>query len=237
MATGNDVISRVREVINDNASAFISAVRWSNTELLRWITDAQREIVKTKPEAYPVTALFSVVGTQSRQRLDPEAAYRLLRVEANGSVIGEDDTPQYGAVVRIVERDVFDSFNPSWSVERELDSSPNYFRLYCMDAGDPLAFWLYPVPRSADSQQKVWVIYAGIPAALEDAEDDLSLSDMYIAPVVDYTVYRALAKESREANREVAERFLRSFYAALGVHRPILMQIGQNATRPPDAAA
>lgn len=236
VATAQDIIDRIREIANDNASAFITSVRWTDAELLLWITDAQREIVKTKPEAYPVTELFDVVNDSARQRVDPTLAYRLIRVEANAYSVGESGDTLYGNVIRIVERDVFDSFNPGWTrfVPLEPDET-QYFKSYMMDANDPLAFWLWPL--STSLARKVWVTYAGIPATLTDVTDGLSLSDMYIAPIVDYAVYRALCKEAREANREVADRFLRTFYAALGVHRPILMSIGQNATRPPDAAA
>lgn len=231
MTTAQLVIDRVRQLVNDSASDFITDVRWSDEELLLWITDAQREVVKTKPEAYPVTAVFSVDAGMPRQRLDVATAYRLIRVEANVVVDGMDST--YGDVVRIVERDVFDAFTPTWT-SFAVASADNYYKAYCMDANDPLAFWLFPVPVA---NRDVWVTYAGIPALLTVVGDTLALSDMYLTPVVDYTVYRALTKEAREANRDVAERYLRSFYAALGVHRPLLMSIGQNATRPPEAAA
>lgn len=84
MATAQDVINRARELINDVASDFVSGLRWSDTELLMWLTDGQREIVQLKPEAYVVTDVFEVEGGKPRQRLDPDAAYRLIRVEANG---------------------------------------------------------------------------------------------------------------------------------------------------------
>lgn len=237
MANAFEVVTRVRQVINDVASTFITSVRWTDEELLLWMTDAQREIVKIKPEAYPVTEVFQTVDTVPRQRLDPTTAYRLIRVEANAAAIGEEGF-RYGTAIRYVERDVLDSFFPGWTVEGSSDlNTGEYFSAYCMDANDPLAFWLAPLPNGA----RVWLTYAGIPPLLESASDstpsELVLSDMYIAPVVDYTVYRALLKESREANREVAERYLRAFYAALGVHRPILMSIGQNAARAPEAKA
>lgn len=85
MATAQDIINRVRHLINDEASAFVSGLRWSDTEMLEWITDGEREIVQLKPEANTVTALFDVVGDLPRQRLDPTVAYRLIRVEANGA--------------------------------------------------------------------------------------------------------------------------------------------------------
>lgn len=83
MTTAQVVVDRVRQIINDVAGQHITTVRWSDTELMQWITDAQREIVKVKPESYPLTRVFDVVPGLTRQRLDPSEAYRLIRVEAN----------------------------------------------------------------------------------------------------------------------------------------------------------
>ena len=84
MATAQDVISRARQLINDVASNFVAGLRWSDAELLQWLTDGQREIVRLKPEANPVTDIFDVVA-HPRQRLSPATAYRLIRVESNGT--------------------------------------------------------------------------------------------------------------------------------------------------------
>lgn len=85
MATASDVLTRTRELINDVASDYVAGLRWSNDELLQWLTDGQREIVDLKPEANMVTDLFTVVGGFPRQRLNPGVASRLIRVEANGT--------------------------------------------------------------------------------------------------------------------------------------------------------
>lgn len=84
MATARDVISRARQLINDVASNFVAGLRWSDAELLQWLTDGQREIVRIKPEANPITDIFDVVA-HPRQRLNPQTAYRLIRVESNGT--------------------------------------------------------------------------------------------------------------------------------------------------------
>lgn len=84
MATAQDVISRARQLINDVASNFVAGLRWSDAELLQWLTDGQREIVRIKPEANPITDIFDVVA-HPRQRLNPNTAYRLIRIESNGT--------------------------------------------------------------------------------------------------------------------------------------------------------
>lgn len=85
MATAQDVINRARQLINDVGSGFVAGLRWSDAELLQWLTDGQREIVKLKPEANAVKDWFDVVDGRPRQRLSPTIAYRLVRVESNGT--------------------------------------------------------------------------------------------------------------------------------------------------------
>lgn len=85
MATAQEAIDRARQLINDTASAFVSGLRWSDSELLEWLTDGQREIVKLQPEANAITEWFDVEGGSPCQFLDPANAYKLIRVEANGS--------------------------------------------------------------------------------------------------------------------------------------------------------
>lgn len=79
----SDVIEAARRLINDETSSAVSGVRWLDAELLDWIGEAQRELVKLKPEAYPVTAVHTVVDTSARQRVSQTTAYKVIRVEAN----------------------------------------------------------------------------------------------------------------------------------------------------------
>jgi hypothetical protein len=83
MTTAQDVIDAARYLINDETAAAVSGMRWSDAELMDWITDAQRAVVELKPEAYPITEVFAPVAGVSRHRLDSATAYRLIRVEAN----------------------------------------------------------------------------------------------------------------------------------------------------------
>ncbi len=99
MATGTDIIRRARRLISDEATSTVSGQRWTNAELLKYITEAQRAVVSLKPEAYVHTRLFEVADGVSRQRLTANALvaetgetsapppYRLVRVEANNGEV------------------------------------------------------------------------------------------------------------------------------------------------------
>lgn len=122
MATAQSVIDRARQLINDVASAFVSGLRWSDTELLRWLTDGQREIVVLEPEANAVTDIFTVVDTFPRQQLDPAIAYRLIRVEANGAGPTSNLTAAAGCS------------NTSFGY-RSPGASSNFYYPWCNEAG------------------------------------------------------------------------------------------------------
>ncbi len=82
MSTAQDVIDSVRFLINDEAPEDL-VVLWSDEELLTWISDAQREVVRIKPEATAVTDTLTVTAGRPRQRLTPVDGFKLIRVEAN----------------------------------------------------------------------------------------------------------------------------------------------------------
>ena len=44
--TGANLISRIQDILQDTTS-----VRWSEAELLRYINDAQREVVNLRPDS------------------------------------------------------------------------------------------------------------------------------------------------------------------------------------------
>lgn len=110
MATASYLIAQIRKTLNDTVNTSEFPYRWSDAELLRWISDAQREVVKYKPEANPVTAIFTPVADEPMQQLDFDGCYKLIRVEANLAADGAG----YGKTVRLVQRDVLDSFIPNW---------------------------------------------------------------------------------------------------------------------------
>ncbi|PJC11729.1 MAG: hypothetical protein CO066_14080, partial [Comamonadaceae bacterium CG_4_9_14_0_8_um_filter_60_18] len=58
------IIHRATDLLQDQTS-----VRWPANELVRWLNDAQRAIVKVRPDAMNTTATMTLVAG-SRQDLD-----------------------------------------------------------------------------------------------------------------------------------------------------------------------
>ncbi|SVD59796.1 uncharacterized protein METZ01_LOCUS412650, partial [marine metagenome] len=83
--TAAEIISRVQDTLQDTTS-----IRWPKTELLRYMNDAQREIVNLRPDSSSVSANIAlVVGTA--QTL-PAAGLRLIKVVRNMSAAGGSAT-------------------------------------------------------------------------------------------------------------------------------------------------
>ena len=61
--TGTNLLDRIRDTLQDTTS-----VRWTEAELLRYINDAQREIVNFRPESSATTTNVQLV-TGTKQTL------------------------------------------------------------------------------------------------------------------------------------------------------------------------
>ena len=76
--TGANIITRVQDTLQDTTS-----VRWPEAELLRYINDAQREIVNFRPDSSSKTANMQL-ATGTLQSL-PTEGLRLIKVTRNMS--------------------------------------------------------------------------------------------------------------------------------------------------------
>lgn len=185
-----DVISRVRRILVDEG------VRWTDSELLQWLGDAQRIIVLQKPDANAVTAdVAALAGT--RQTL-PSGAFQLLDVVKGPT----------GRAVRPTTRAALDAENPLWHTAAQ----SNVTRHYVYDAKTPDVFWVYP-PATAGTL--LTIIYSAPPPQPTIA-GNIGLGDVYIGVIVDYILYRAFMKDADYAqNAPRADKHYEQFMAAL----------------------
>lgn len=196
MGLASDVITRVRDALLDLGTTY----RWTDAELLRWLTDAQREVCLLFPEANVTTAKVTPdaadVRIDMRLRASPAMPIAILRFAASDDELND----RMGYELKLVEKAVLDAFDPGWMGYRPATAALNtpatsgqYYRAAVIDPKDPLAFWLYP---RAHNSFAVWVTYTASPAALAATSDALTLGDQYIPVLTDYVLYRALGKDS-----------------------------------------
>jgi len=192
----SDILVRVRNLLQDH-----DGVRWVDDELLRWLNDAQREIVILKPDSYSTRDSAFACAEGTLQTL-PADGLQILDVTRN--------TGTSKRAIRPVSRYILDAENPDWHG----DTPASEVRVFTYDDRAPTSFFVYP-PASAGLS--VEILYSVAPPAAS-LVSDIALSDIYVGAVVDYIVYRAFSKDAEYAqNLQRAENHYAKFMGSLGL--------------------
>ena len=198
----SSIINRARQQLVDNGST----QRWSDTELLYWLSDGQRAIVSAVPSATAtVTVLSLVSGT--RQSL-PATAFKLLNVFRNLTAGGVS-----GVSCLYVPRQVLDTQYPSWHTASTATSAVTH---WTYDEIDPLAFYVYPRNNGTGS---VEINYSANPTDVASTSSNISVRDIFSTALFDYVMFRAHSKDGDyAAGQGLAGGYLQSFNAYLALH-------------------
>jgi hypothetical protein len=166
------VVDRSADLLND-----ADHVRWTVPEILRWITDGRRELVAMRPGAMLQRATMTLVAG-SRQSL-PAGAMTLQDIPRNAN----------GRSVRLTERERLDEINPRWHAGRR----SNEIRHFALDDRDPKTFWVEP---PSDGTAQIEIVTSVEPGDVTTEGTDLGLDSIYLSPMANYVVFRALSKDS-----------------------------------------
>lgn len=182
----NTLVDRAQVILQDT-----TAIRWPADELIKWLNDAQREIVLFKPDAGATTTVVTLAAG-TKQDI-PAGGNRLLRVIRNMSAA----TGGLGRrAVRIVEREILDAQVPDWHNPSVIGDAAHgsVVKHYCYDEQNPRSFYVYPGVLNANS---AWLelVYSADPAAVS-AGGNLSIPDVFANAVLDYILYRAYSKDA-----------------------------------------
>jgi len=202
MAIANDIELRVRDLLNDTAG-----VRWVDAELLRWISDAEKEIVQLRPDANPSTITFTPATGQSRQALTTTGVHRLIDVPRNTHT---------NRAVRLISQRTLDSTDVDWHAASA--NSAGNVDYFVYDERNPKVFYIYP---NASSTTRLEVIQSIVPSAITAMTGSLNIGDQFIPAITDYVCYRALSKDAEYAGGPQATAFQQSFYQSLGVQQSV----------------
>lgn len=223
--TAQSIVRRVTDILQDQTS-----VRWTLQEVVRWLNDAQRAIVKVRPDVMNTTATMSLTADTTRQNLDSTTANEA----ANGPLLPSpakliDVTRNMAAtstkdVVTKVERKVMDAIR-GWHL---VAASINILH-FIFDPKDPKTFYVYPKPAAGAKLEVMYSAYptdiaapaagAALPTSTtydnsSDADaiistvqqkivlGNLSLPDIYADDVLNMILYRCYSKDSEFAGNE-----------------------------------
>jgi hypothetical protein len=195
------VLQRVQDILQDT-----TGVRWPEAELIRYLNDAQREVVLHKPDASAETRVVTLaVGTRQTVPVD---TLRLLEVVRNMGADGQ--TP--GPAVTLIGRAVLDSQRRNWHAETPRSTIDHYV----FDMREPKTFYVYP---PSDGTVHAEAMLSVIPADVTTVDSVLPLPELYANALIDYVLYRAYSKDADfAANLERSMVHFQSFATALGIN-------------------
>ena len=217
------IIRRCVETLQDNTS-----IRWPVSELVRYLNDAQREVILYRPDAAVTNAPVTLVAG-SRQSL-PSGGTKLVEVVRNSAGTKR--------AVRMVNREILDAQLPGWHAQTGVTEVLHYM----YDPREPRVFYVYPP--AAASGASVEVTYASVPADIAEPADgalytavsgNIGVPDIYGNAVQDYVLYRAYTKDSEYAgNAARAQAHYAAFANALGVEVKATVAVAPNPTGNPN---
>jgi hypothetical protein len=185
------IVDRVRSQLIDTGADY----RWTDAELLTYMSDAQSAVVAAIPTAYTKTVTTTLVAG-TRQTV-PADGYMALTVIRNTA----------GRAVTPVPRELFDQQYPNWHVDDASETVKHFF----VESNDPKAYYCYPPNNGSGS---VTLVYSAVPPVLAATTDTLSVDDIYATAIYDYTMYRAHQKDNDfAAGQAVAVGYLNAFAA------------------------
>ena len=178
------LVNRVAQTLNDEAKK-----RWTLSELVGYLSEAQQAAVLLKPDINPIT-VTQPISSNSLQTL-PADAYTLIDVTRNVNVNGNSIV--YGGSVSPTERSALDQADPDWHILVEDDEQLPVNYVY--DIRNSSVFYLTPV-RNFTAQEHVEIIYSKIPSEIPiEGNANIELDSIYVPALMQYMFHRAYMKE------------------------------------------
>jgi hypothetical protein len=189
--TARSVLRRVGVLLHDT-----SFVHWTESELLDYLCDGQREAVIHKPSAF-VRQVEFVCAAGTLQTL-PVDANTLVDIPCNTN----------GPAISVTARTALDSLAPDWH-QHKADPQVLHF---CYNPQDPKHFYVYP---RSPGGNRIQLSYNAVPPDI-GIDAPLTLDDLYVGALVDYVIYRAYSKDSEHAaHGDAAQRHYGAFLTSL----------------------
>lgn len=194
-------MSMTVQSVMDRASILLQDagnVRWPAAELVGWVNDGRRELVKLKPDVY--TQLVTLTLVAGEEQSLPARCVSL------------QDSPRNvnGPAVSVTQRGWLDQQFPDWPMGAQSGTIQHFM----LDERMPTRFWVYP-PAVAGTQLKMLVL--SLPTDVSASSTLTDLEELVSGALVDYVCYRAFSKDAEYAG--MAERALahqQLFLNALG---------------------
>lgn len=189
-----DIVDRAALLLFDE-----TGVRWTPTELLGYLSDAQREIVKLDPSANSRNDVVQLEpGT--RQSIPAHGMTLIKCIRMMGT---DGQTP--GRAVRQIDAETIDATRPNWHTEAPAAEAKHWM----FDNRDPAHF--YVTPPQPDPAHHMEILYAATPGEVSAVGDVIELGDHYQTPILYFILARALMKDTSTQNPQKAMGYYEMF--------------------------
>ncbi|MDQ1817306.1 hypothetical protein RBA41_28770 [Massilia sp. CCM 9210] len=169
------VIGRAARLLQDH-----EYIRWTQSEMLDWLIDGQREAALINPAIFVCTTLVTL------------AAGTLQHLPSDGKVLLDVPRNANGYAITRIARKALDAQVPDWHSPARAKTKVLHF---CFSGDDAKTFYVYPPSPGGNA---VTAVYEAVPPALL-LGDPIALDDSYVGALVDYLMYRAYEKDSEYA--------------------------------------
>jgi hypothetical protein len=189
------ILSRVRtQLVDSNPQP-----RWTDAELLNWLSDGERSIVAAIPWAYQVTGTLTL-SSGSLQEL-PSGFNYLLDAIRNMNADGSE-----GPACFRIDRKILDTQNLNWNSS---SNASTLVKNYCYDEGNPSVFYVYPYNNGSG---QLLVNCSISPPDHVATTENIYVLDIFQTALVDYVLFRAHQKDSDfAAGQQLAAQYFQAF--------------------------
>lgn len=192
-------IDNAVRLLNDSAH-----VRWPLVDLVAFLNEGIREVVRVKPTASVRTITMSLAPGIHQQI--PTDAQQLIAVERDVNS---------GGAVRLVSEQALQSVMPLWAAA----GASTTIKEWMFDTRDPRSFLVYPpavgqTPLAITVVQRINPIGVPVDPAPWPA---FPLPDEYADPITTWILYRAFLAPTGGGSQSRALAYQQSFYQSLGV--------------------
>ncbi|HEX9972300.1 MAG TPA: DUF6682 family protein [bacterium] len=191
--SGSDLLYDIGGLLLDPAEA-----TWAISQKESAVNEAILAVCLIRPDA-TATPIEITMSTGSAMQSVPSGNTRLLDIVMNKT----------GKPVRKISREVMNDALPDWTTETTATSIEHYM----FDEETPLIFYVYPVPSTALILN---AIVAANPTVFSSSSSSIGIQEIFIPAVIEYSLYRCLAKEGQGQDLAKAASHLSAFYNLLG---------------------
>ena len=209
--TAKSILDKVAILLNDTLS-----VRWPRTELLAWLSQAQRSVALRNPGSVNTVSVVKMqVGTK---QVIAATGWLLLDVNRN---MGTDGlTPS--SPIRVISQDLLAAFAPQWHAETPVSAVDNFI----FTPKDETGFFVYP---PSDGTGYIEVNYASVPVDFTSETETIKIPDIFEPALTDFICFRAHSKDAEyAAGMQLAAIDGNSFANALQAKEQAELQVSPN---------